>query len=122
MQTFLVVFLVLLACNNLDKSERIYIKYQQSGGFAGITRSVEIDSDTLGVDEQKELFQLINEADFFELKVDRLRTDGLPDQYQYTIEIKQGDQIRSMVIDDSSMPDALRPLINYLSRKARSIN
>ena len=121
MRMFLVPFLVLLAYRFLENTERIYINYQQSGGFAGISRSIEIDSDTLDAEEQVRLEQLINDADFFELEVDSLKTNGLPDEYQYVIVIEKEGKKRSISVRDSLMPDKLRPLINYLSRKTRSI-
>jgi hypothetical protein len=97
-----------------------YIWFERSGGFTGISTSVEIDSKLLSYDESEELKQLIDQSDFFELiKNDTIQV-SMPDQFQYTITIKDDRAKRTVEFSDITMPDTMRPLINYLSQKARS--
>lgn len=119
---YLVLLLVLLGSDSLDSGKTIYISYKQTGGFAGMNRSLEMNSDTLNIKEQNELNQLIADADFFNLVIEENDLERSRDQFHYEISIKQNDQKRSLKINDSNVPEKLRPLINYLSGKVRSFN
>lgn len=113
--SFLAAFLTLVFSFN-EVQEKLFISYERSGGFAGITQSVEIDGDTLSVDEVKKLSQLIEDADFFSLQLDK---SNLPDQFYYKIEIVKGEQKGSIEFGESFAPNTLIPLLDYLSKMAR---
>ena len=110
--------------NSCDIQEPFYIWFERSGGFAGISTSVEIDSKTLSAEEAGELEQLIEQSGFFDfIKKDTIPTQELgqgPDQFQYeiTIEYKGGEK-KTVELNESTIPDSLRPLVNYLTQKAR---
>ena len=120
MQKYLVLLLVLLGSNSLNPGNNIYVHFQQTGGFAGLSRSLEFSSDTLSVQEQKQLHKLIKDSDFFEIRIDNKENDKSRDQFQYEILIKQNDREGSISVSDSNMPESIRPLIDYLSRKVRT--
>ena len=120
MVIFLVAFSAILACNTVNTQERFYISFERSGGFAGLTNSIELDSDTLSREEQKTLLQLIDDANFFEKDFGSNASDSR-DQFFYEITITLGDKKRTISIRDADVSDDLRPLISNLSRKARTI-
>ena len=97
-----------------------YIWYERSGGFTGISSSVEIDSKLLSPDESEELKQLIDQSDFFNWSKNDTIPVEMPDQFQYTITIEHQGEKRTLEFSDITMPDNMRPLIYYLSQKARS--
>ena len=43
------------------------IKFERTGGFAGIRLTAEIDMDNLPEDQKREIIDLLDEADFDEL-------------------------------------------------------
>ena len=44
----------------------------------------------------------------------------MPDQFQYIITIGHEGEKRIAEFSDLTMPDSFRPLINYLTQKARA--
>ena len=100
--------------------DSFYVWFERSGGFTGISTSVEIDSQLLSSDESKELKQLIDQSDFFKLGKNDTIQVSMPDQFQYTITIEQQGEKRTVEFSDSTVPDDMRPLLNYLSQKART--
>lgn len=94
----------------------IHIWFERSGGFAGMSVSVEIKSDTLSPDEAKELSKLINRCNFFEFKQDSIST-GMPDQYLYRITIEKEGEKKELEFNETAIPQEFRPLIDYLMKK-----
>ena len=114
------MYLVALLLLSVTVQDRYLISYERSGGFAGITTSINIDTDTLQADEKEQLFQLIEEADFFDLVVENDSTQGSADRFMHIIRIQADDLDRKLELGDAAIPDHLLPLISYLSHKARS--
>jgi hypothetical protein len=114
----LLVFLLLQACSIDMKQDNFYIHFERSGGFAGITQSLEIKSDTLSREDQDHLRKMINDSGFFTFVEDG--DSGLPDQFNYVITIKNDKQENTINIGESSIPAKLRPLVDYLTQKARN--
>ena len=116
---YLMAFLQVLAFNFIEVQDRYIISYERSGGFAGLTSSIKIDSDTLQVDEKEQLFQLIEEADFFSLVIENDSSSGSADKFQHKITMESGDLYRTLEVTDTAIPRQLLPLVNYLSNMAR---
>jgi hypothetical protein len=112
---YLLAFLLLLASN--IEMDSYYIHFERSGGFAGITQTLELKSDTLSLEDQDHLRKLIDTSAFFDLKEET--GSGAPDQFNYKITIKSEQKERTFETGDVSMPDKLRPLVNYLTDKMR---
>ena len=114
------VFCLSLISSCMTIQDPFYLWFERSGGFAGISTSVEIESESLLPDEVEELRQLIDQSGFLELsKNDTIPTE-LPDQFQYKITIEYEGEKRTVAFSESTVPDSFRPLINYLTQKARS--
>lgn len=117
---YLVALLLLSVFNNIEVQDRYIISYERSGGFAGLTNSINIDSDTLQADEKEKLLQLIEEANFFNLEILVDSSAHSVDRFNHKISIESGILNRTIELSDAAIPDQLVPLVNYLSRKARS--
>ncbi|HAX70888.1 MAG TPA: hypothetical protein PK152_20865 [Anaerolineales bacterium] len=96
------------------------IHYQQTGGFMG--RLLELD---LNLDEEPEeqagaLRNLIDTSDFMNLKEENPASLYGRDSYHYRIMVETETIQHSVHVTDMSMPAALRPLIEELSRLART--
>jgi hypothetical protein len=116
---YLVVFSALLAFDTVNIQGRFYIKFVQSGGFAGLTSTIELAGDTLSSDEQKILLQLLKDSNFFDQDF-KSAAENSPDQYNYEITVAVDKTKRTININDAEVTDGLRPLIRYLSGKARA--
>lgn len=118
MAMYWAVFLA-LAFNGIDVEERFYISFERSGGFTGIVNSTAINGDTISIEEKNKLRELIEDAGFFALKSEELEASHAADGFTYYITIEIGDEKNSLHVNDPAIPDSLRPLISYLSKKAR---
>lgn len=116
---YLVACLVLIS-SNLAAQEQFYIWFERSGGFAGISTSIEIDTKALSSEEAEELRQLIDSSGFFKEHKSDSTSVGLPDQFQYKISIEWEGKKQSLEFGETAIPEGIRPLFDYLTQKARS--
>ena len=100
--------------------EQFHIYFERSGGFTGISTSIEMDSRELVPGEAEELKRLIVHSGFFEAITFDNRFVHMPDQFHYNITIEHMGKKRTLELNDGSVPDLFRPLINYLVRAARA--
>ena len=95
------------------------VHFVQSGGFAGLMRGCEIDTDrdghALDADALASLERLSREAPPLVSSADGQTRDGA----QYEIRIVTNGARRTHRFDDASLPDFLKPLIAQLKRRAR---
>lgn len=93
------------------------ISYRQSGGFAGVTKGVDLDVETLPPDEAAVIRQ----------HLPRLRAASQagagnpprPDVQQIMVEVSDPGQTSRLHLDERQVPDDLKPLIQLLSAKAQ---
>jgi len=93
------------------------IKFKQSGGFAGLIKSVEINCDDLSEEESEVLNAMVKQAKFFELP--KSTPHAAPDIEQYSISIELEGKTREMHVSRPNVPKALNPLIKHLAKKAK---
>lgn len=101
--------------------EDYIIYFERTGGFAGIRTEITIDSKTLVPEEKKKLDSLISHSAFLDFNT--LNNDTLqhPDGFTYTITYKTTDLQHKVEIGESQIPDAMKPLVNFLNQKARAL-
>lgn len=90
------------------------IFFKRSGGFVGQGMRFQLDLDQLTIEEAGHLFNLIEQAEFFNLP-ENFIVKFRPDEYQYTITVDSGDRLHTVRANDSTMPASLRPLVDQLS-------
>jgi hypothetical protein len=93
------------------------IKFNRSGGFLGQEIDLDLDVDTLPANEALNLIHLVQKSDFFKLPEDMVGT-ATPDEFIYTLTVESGSSQHCIRTSDTSVPDALRPLLNVLSTLA----
>ena len=93
------------------------ITFLQSGGFAGMLKGCTIDATDLAPDQRQELESLVAASGLGE-SFDRFSETGR-DLRQYEIVIERDATVRRIVCDDHSVPEATRPLVAFLSARAR---
>lgn len=100
--------------------ERIYIQYERSGGFAGITTKIEFVSDSLPAAEVEQLEQMIVESDFLKFHANDSTRENATDQFSYKLTIEYNNERNTVELSETTIPESFRPLFNYLNQKARS--
>ena len=90
------------------------VRFEQSGGYAGLLKGCEIDTATLPPEKAKELEQLVN-ASGISASGEFLSISSR-DLYQYEITIEDGGSKTSVIFDDESVPQSAKPLIGYLKK------
>ena len=93
------------------------IIFERSGGLLGRTINTTLDLDSLSASESQYLLHLIQEADFFHMP-ENLVALSTTDEFLYTITVQAGAMRNRVRVSDTSMPEALRPLINELATLA----
>lgn len=95
------------------------IKFERSGGFAGIRLAAEIEAETLPEDQKKEIAELLDEMDFEELPAKLADRMPLPDEFVYSIIVESGDQKYEAMAGESALPGEMQPLIEILEGIAK---
>ena len=93
------------------------IEFRQSGGFTGLTKFLEIDSDKITPREAKSLKSLVDQSMFFNIEEPAHRI--MPDEEQFFINIEANGRSRSIFMGKSELTDDLKPLVKYLIGRAK---
>jgi hypothetical protein len=99
------------------KFERI--KFERTGGFAGIRLTADIEVDELPEDQRNEVSELLDEADFEELPEKLADKMPVPDEYIYTITVEYSHEEYKVLAGESALPAGMRPLLEILERIAK---
>jgi hypothetical protein len=94
----------------------VKVYFEQTGGVIGRTIAMTIDSDSISSQEAKQLEDLIDDTDFFNLPSKLLPSgdEGAADYFSYDITIEKQQLKHKVETTDISMPQSLKPLIRYL--------
>ena len=90
------------------------ISFKRSGGFVGKGMRLQLALDELPSGDANAILRLIEQAAFFDLP-ENLIVKFNPDEYQYTITVDAGVICHTVRTNDTTMPAALRPLVEELS-------
>ena len=96
------------------------IKYERSGGFAGINLRADFDPSDLPDEQIRPLLDLLDEMDFHKLPEQLVGESSMPDQFTYQITVKTDKWEHTVVAGDASAPDKLQELARLLDRIART--
>ena len=88
------------------------VRYERSGGFAGITITAEVDSSTLTPKQADELKELVEKA----FPPDQLKNKKatMPDQFNYEFTVTDAGKTRIWQVNDESITDEIRALGKWL--------
>jgi hypothetical protein len=100
------------------------IYFEQSGGMAGLSRKINIDTNFLSPSEAQEIESMIDSSKFFDLPSSTAQPNsGAADYFRYkiTLESDSGNK-HTVETTDITMPSGLSPFIGYLRRKIKERN
>lgn len=91
------------------------VVFRQSGGFAGLTRGVELDTEKMPKKDALELERLVGKVGDVEPKVS---SPAIPDAIVYEIGIEDGKGVRRLRFDDGGITRELGELVELLQASA----
>jgi hypothetical protein len=97
------------------------IKYERTGGFAGIRLAANIEMDKLPDDQKRSLLELLDDLDFEELPENLSGTTNMADGFVYSITIESKKRRHTVVTGESAMPEKMQSLIEMLDRMAKKL-
>ena len=98
----------------------MYIEFERSGGFAGLSLQLRVDTATLPEAEAAELQQMVQQSAFFTVPEQSVANLSGADRFNYKLTIELDGQRHTVETMNSSSPASLQPLLERLTRMARS--
>ena len=95
------------------------IKFERTGGFAGIRMAAEIDLDDLPEQQAEQLRELLDDLDFDELPERLMGNKQIPDSFTYSITVESEQRQYTVHTSDVAAPEKIQPLLELLYRIAR---
>ena len=95
------------------------IKFERTGGFAGMRIAKEIKLDDLSEEQSHILSELLDDMDFDELPEQMIDESG-PDQFTYVITVETKKWEHTVVTGDSSASEKMQELLQLLNRLIRT--
>ncbi len=102
------------------------IRFRQTGGFANLIQSCEIDTRALSLAQSAEIEDLVRTSGILTVKIPFWRKITswqrivARDLFYYSISIESSEGAYHLAFDDASIPEGSRPLLNYLKNRVRS--
>lgn len=96
------------------------IKFERTGGFAGIRMAADLKPDDMQADQAHTVSELINDLNFNELPEQMIGDSNMPDQFTYTITVETDKWQRTVIAGDTSAPEKMQELLQLLNRLART--
>ena len=96
------------------------VTFTRTGGVAGMRLAAALDSEALSPQEAKRLRKLIDAASFFEQPEAFKSPAPAVDRFQYSVVVEEGERRKKIDLDESAVPEALRPLLDFLMERVRS--
>ncbi|QLE57264.1 protealysin inhibitor emfourin [Nostoc sp. TCL26-01] len=87
---------------------------ERTGGFAGISKKISVDTNTLPLAEAEELRQLVATADLFSLPEQIISSSSQSDRFQYQLTVEDNSQQHTIIVSEAALPTSLKPLIAWL--------
>ena len=95
------------------------IKFERTGGFAGIRFAADIELDKAPNDQAKQILDLLNSMDFDKLPEKILGSQQIPDGFTYSITVISGTGEQTVTTTDTAAPEKMKPLLDLLTQVAR---
>jgi hypothetical protein len=96
------------------------IKFERTGGFAGMRIATDLKLDDLPEDQSHTISELLDDLDFRELPEQMMNEEGMPDQFTYTITVETKKWEHTVITGDVSAPEKMQELLQLLNRLART--
>lgn len=96
------------------------IKYERTGGFAGIRIETDLKLEDLSDDQARTISELLDDLDFKELPPSLVKEEGMADQFTYTITVETKKWEHTVITGDTSASEKMQELLQLLNRLART--
>ena len=94
------------------------IRFRQTGGFGGLVMGCDLDTGTLSPPEAQELARLVKQANLE--NIHSPPSARARDLQNYEIAVEDETTAKAS-FDDMSMPANMKPLLDFLRRRARAV-
>jgi hypothetical protein len=95
------------------------IRFERRGGLSGTRLACDVACDALPPEQRSVAEQLVHDSGFFGLPA-RIEDDAAgADRFDYRIDVDNTLAQHSVFVSEAAVPDRLRPLITWLTWKAR---
>lgn len=95
------------------------IKFERTGGFAGIRFAADIDMNDLPEDEKNKITEILEDVNFKELPQKVSGKMPIPDEFVYSITVETEEKEYSILSGESALPDQMQPLLDMLMQTAK---
>ena len=95
------------------------IKFERTGGFAGIRFAADFELDDLPKDQAHQILDLLDEMDFDELPEQIPGTQQVADGFTYSITVVTEKRQQTVTTSDTSVPHKMEPLLEILTKIAK---
>ena len=96
------------------------IRYERTGGFAGMRMSADFAPADLPEEQSRSLLDLLDKMNFNALPENLTGQATHPDQFTYSITVKTSKGEHSVVVGDASASGNMQELLQLLNNIARS--
>lgn len=95
------------------------IRFERTGGFAGLRIEASLDTDLLPPEEARKLHELVEAAGFFGLPEKFPLPKKGADYFQYRLSVEKEGKKHAVELSEPSVSAALRPLLGLLMKYAK---
>lgn len=95
------------------------VNFSQSGGYAGLRRGCELNTDSLSPDEAAQLQSLVEQSGI--LEAESKHAPHARDLFYYNITVETSQGQHTVSFDDLSLPQNAQPLVKYLQSCAKPL-
>jgi len=95
------------------------IKFERTGGFAGIRFAAEFEMDDLPDNQAHQILELLDDMDFDELPEQIPGNQQIADGFNYSITVVTDQSQQTVTTSDTAVPPKMEPLLEILTQIAR---
>lgn len=95
------------------------IKFERTGGFAGIRIAAEFELDDLPEEQARQLLDLLDEADLESLPKAAASQNMLANGFSYAITVEADGQQHTVTTGEEGVTEKMHPLLDLLNQIAR---
>src|SRR5262245_61912933 len=95
------------------------IKFERTGGFAGMRIAADFELDDLSREQADQLLEMLDDVDFDELPESLMKGNQIPDGFTYTVTVESEEGEHTVTTSDNSAPPKMQPLLELLYQIAR---
>jgi hypothetical protein len=95
------------------------IKFERTGGFAGIRFAADIELDEMPKDQAERILELLDDLDFDELPEQLLGNSQVADGFMYSITLVTETREHTVTTSDTTAPKKMEPLLEILMQIAK---